>query len=1063
MSFFKKIVDWFHDDEEDEVEAYDQEPKPQKPKNKQSKPPADIETGIETKIQYKYPKDNFKFPMISDEEIKRLNERKKKQKVEGQQMHSDGREWAPVASAIEEQPLPPLRKPLKVTRQKTVTTTVQPNKTPFRRTEIPSPIYGFQNRQAGTKKQKTVEYELSSQPTLDSVLALMRGKGADSAEKQTMSVTGPLPEDQSQEWKDERLATEEEMALIKRENQFFHEEIAADPAEKTAIPTNVLRNDEKLVEVENTNQDLAENGLFIQSAATEIVEIIPEEKAIILDRTEEEKDVDLEESSVSVELSGAEQFEAKETAEIIAEETTMISGGTEEEKTVDLEASSVSVELSGAEQPEAKDTVEIITEETIMISGGTEEEKNVNLEESSVSVELSGAEQPAEEGTILEAREEEAVLEMNELSVEEAVDTAYSNLPAEEDVTAAEMPVSALSMDARETADSEESAPSMTDAVPVNGPEKEPITEKPVYDLSLAVNEAAEEKAEPVSETPVEAEQENPAQDESAAEPKLEVITSGIGEDEDRKAERARRIEERRKHIPFNVLMLKQDKARMAGRKEEKPQQTSQEPAILADKKKQNESYSYPDISILKPKMAVQEDSDWLAEQAELLDQTLEQFNVKAKVFAYYQGPSVTRFEVQPEPGVKVSKITNLSDDLKLSLAAKDIRIEAPIPGKRMIGIEIPNLRTRPVYLREVLEEDVFLQSDSPLTTAVGLDISGNPIVTDLKKMPHGLVAGSTGSGKSVFINSILVSLLYKANPSDVRLLLIDPKMVELAPYNHIPHLAAPVITDVKAATAALKWAVEEMDRRYELFAHSGARDIVRYNQKAVESGQLEHKLPYLVIIIDELADLMMMSPADVEEAICRIAQKARACGIHLLVATQRPSVDVITGLIKANIPTRIAFSVSSQVDSRTILDQGGAEKLLGRGDMLFLENGTSKTVRLQGTFVTDDEIEQVVEYVKSHAKPNYMFEPSDLLKHADVQEEKDELYFEVCEFAVEMGGASISSIQRRFRIGYNRAARLIDIMEREGVLSEARGSKPREVLISQADLEAIQDSHLPY
>ncbi|WP_462405678.1 DNA translocase FtsK [Gracilibacillus sp. Marseille-QA3620] len=977
MSFFKKIVDWFHDDEEDEVEAYDQEPKPQKPKNKQSKPPADIETGIETKIQYKYPKDNFKFPMISDEEIKRLNERKKKQKVEGQQMHSDGREWAPVASAIEEQPLPPLRKPLKVTRQKTVTTTVQPNKTPFRRTEIPSPIYGFQNRQAGTKKQKTVEYELSSQPTLDSVLALMRGKGADSAEKQTMSVTGPLPEDQSQEWKDERLATEEEMALIKRENQFFHEEIAADPAEKTAIPTDVLRNDEKLVEVENTNQDLAENGLFIQSAATETVEIIPEEKAIILDRTEEEKNVDLEESSVSVELSGAEQ--------------------------------------------------------------------------------------PAEEGTILEAREEEAVLEMNELSVEEAVDTAYSNLPAEEDVTAAEMPVSALSMDARETADSEESAPSMTDAVPVNGPEKEPITEKPVYDLSLAVNEAAEEKAEPVSETPVEAEQENPAQDESAAEPKLEVITSGIGEDEDRKAERARRIEERRKHIPFNVLMLKQDKARMAGRKEEKPQQTSQEPAILADKKKQNESYSYPDISILKPKMAVQEDSDWLAEQAELLDQTLEQFNVKAKVFAYYQGPSVTRFEVQPEPGVKVSKITNLSDDLKLSLAAKDIRIEAPIPGKRMIGIEIPNLRTRPVYLREVLEEDVFLQSDSPLTTAVGLDISGNPIVTDLKKMPHGLVAGSTGSGKSVFINSILVSLLYKANPSDVRLLLIDPKMVELAPYNHIPHLAAPVITDVKAATAALKWAVEEMDRRYELFAHSGARDIVRYNQKAVESGQLEHKLPYLVIIIDELADLMMMSPADVEEAICRIAQKARACGIHLLVATQRPSVDVITGLIKANIPTRIAFSVSSQVDSRTILDQGGAEKLLGRGDMLFLENGTSKTVRLQGTFVTDDEIEQVVEYVKSHAKPNYMFEPSDLLKHADVQEEKDELYFEVCEFAVEMGGASISSIQRRFRIGYNRAARLIDIMEREGVLSEARGSKPREVLISQADLEAIQDSHLPY
>ena len=276
---------------------------------------------------------------------------------------------------------------------------------------------------------------------------------------------------------------------------------------------------------------------------------------------------------------------------------------------------------------------------------------------------------------------------------------------------------------------------------------------------------------------------------------------------------------------------------------------------------------------------------------------------------------------------------------------------------------------------------------------------------------------------------------------------------------NNIPHLAAPVITDVKAATAALKWAVEEMERRYELFAHTGVRDIVRYNEKALSSGQAEHKLPYLVIVIDELADLMMMSPADVEEAICRIAQKARACGIHLLVATQRPSVDVITGLIKANIPTRIAFSVSSQVDSRTILDQSGAEKLLGRGDMLFLENGTSKSVRLQGTFVTDDEIENVVKHVREQAKPVYLFEPNELVKTSEHIEEKDELYYEVCEFAVEMGGASISSLQRRFRIGYNRAARLIDILEREGILSESKGSKPRDVLISESDLEAMHES----
>ena len=533
-----------------------------------------------------------------------------------------------------------------------------------------------------------------------------------------------------------------------------------------------------------------------------------------------------------------------------------------------------------------------------------------------------------------------------------------------------------------------------------------------------------------------------------------------MDEEERRKLEREKRIKERRKHIPFNVLMLKNDKDHLAAHHHPKTNGEKEEAASEQPKKKLIDSYQYPDIEILNPRVDIKEDADWLAEQAALLDDTLEQFNVKARVHTYSQGPSVTRFEVQPEPGVKVSKITNLNDDLKLSLAAKDIRIEAPIPGKRMIGIEIPNINTRPVYLREVLEEEVFVENSSPLSVAVGLDISGNAIVTDLKKMPHGLVAGSTGSGKSVFINSVLISLLYKSHPSDVRVLLIDPKMVELAPYNNIPHLAAPVITDVKAATAALKWAVEEMERRYELFAHSGARDIVRYNEKALSSGQMEHKLPYLVIVIDELADLMMMSPADVEEAICRIAQKARACGIHLLVATQRPSVDVITGLIKANIPTRIAFSVSSQVDSRTILDQSGAEKLLGRGDMLFLENGTSKAVRLQGTFVTDDEIEDVVKHVRNQAKPSFMFEPNELVKTSEHIEEKDELYYEVCEFAVEMGGASISSLQRRFRIGYNRAARLIDILEREGILSESKGSKPRDVLISESDLEAMHESH---
>lgn len=489
---------------------------------------------------------------------------------------------------------------------------------------------------------------------------------------------------------------------------------------------------------------------------------------------------------------------------------------------------------------------------------------------------------------------------------------------------------------------------------------------------------------------------------------------------------------------PFNVMMLARDKQRMR----EKQRETS---------------YQFPLLSYLNiPDKEMNEDNSWLNEQKELLDSTLLNFNVRASVVNVTQGPSVTRFEVHPEPGVKVNKITNLSDDIKLSLAAKDIRIEAPIPGKNTIGIEVPNKVSKMVYLREILRSTEFRSNQSPMTAVLGLDISGQPVVTDLKKMPHGLIAGATGSGKSVCINTILVSLLYKATPQEVKLMLIDPKMVELAPYNEIPHLVSPVITDVKAATAALKWAVEEMERRYELFAHTGTREITRYNQLVKEHKQGEH-LPYLVIVIDELADLMMVAPNDVEEAIARIAQKARACGIHLIVATQRPSVDVITGLIKANIPTRIAFSVSSQVDSRTIIDVAGAEKLLGKGDMLFLENGSSKAVRLQGTFVSDEEIDRVVKHVRQQAKPNYLFHQEELVKRAAIQSEEDELFIEACEFVVNQGGASTSLLQRHFRIGYNRAARLIDMMEEQGIISENRGSKPRDILITEEELEVIQ------
>ncbi|EMY8535567.1 DNA translocase FtsK, partial [Bacillus paranthracis] len=473
-------------------------------------------------------------------------------------------------------------------------------------------------------------------------------------------------------------------------------------------------------------------------------------------------------------------------------------------------------------------------------------------------------------------------------------------------------------------------------------------------------------------------------------------------------------------------------------------------------------TYTIPSLTLLSiPQQAVLDNTEWLEEQKELLDTTFNNFHVGAHVINVSQGPAVTRFEVQPDPGVKVNKITNLSDDIKLSLAAKDIRIEAPIPGKSAIGIEVPNKESKPVFLREILRSPVFTKSESPLTVALGLDISGDPIVTDIRKMPHGLIAGATGSGKSVCINAILTSILYKAKPHEVKLMLIDPKMVELAPYNSVPHLVAPVITDVKAATAALKWAVEEMERRYELFAHAGARDLTRYNTIVSEREIPGETLPYIVIVIDELADLMMVAPGDVEEAICRIAQKARACGIHLLVATQRPSVDVITGLIKSNIPTRIAFTVSSQVDSRTIIDIGGAEKLLGRGDMLFLGNGTSKPVRVQGVYVSDDEIEKTVDHVKKQMKPNYLFKQEDLLAKTEQAESEDELFLDACQFVVEQGGASTSSVQRKFRIGYNRAARLIEEMESQGIISEARGTKPRDVLISEDEFAAMQETNV--
>ncbi len=528
--------------------------------------------------------------------------------------------------------------------------------------------------------------------------------------------------------------------------------------------------------------------------------------------------------------------------------------------------------------------------------------------------------------------------------------------------------------------------------------------------------------------------------------------------------------------VPFNVLMLKSDKAkikqdtskeRLLARVEmplentreieqEVPTSVVETASLEVDMDEELEHYLFPATDYLLPPESQIEDTEWLQTQSEKLEESLSHFGVTATVIEAVQGPTVTRFEFTVGQGTKVSRVRNLTDDLKLTLAARDIRIQAPIPGKSSIGIEIPNRKTRPVRIAEVIQSDAFMKSDSPLEAVLGLGLTGEPVTIDLRKMPHGMIAGATGSGKSVCINSILVSLLYKASPVDLKMMLIDPKMVELAPFNGIPHLISPVITDVKAATAALKWAVNEMERRYELLAHVGARDIERYNKIAIENRQFSLKMPYLLIVIDELADLMMVAPADVEVSISRIAQKARACGIHLIIATQRPSVDVITGTIKANIPTRIAFSVSSQVDSRTIIDTNGADRLLGKGDMLYIGNGQSSPVRLQGTFVTDDEIERIIKHVQSEASPNYLFGQDELLK--SVVEEEDSLFTEACLLIYQQDSASTSMLQRHFSIGYNRAAKLMDRMEKHGFISAQQGSKARDVYLTEKELENLSE-----
>lgn len=499
----------------------------------------------------------------------------------------------------------------------------------------------------------------------------------------------------------------------------------------------------------------------------------------------------------------------------------------------------------------------------------------------------------------------------------------------------------------------------------------------------------------------------------------------------------------------------------LVSRKKERKEEKKESPTREREKEEVSRRYQFPSLSLLDMAPYRGKESEEAVEQASrLLEKTLKDFDIEAKILRTDSGPVITRFEVQPAAGVKVSTIVSLSNDIALALAVPGVRLEAPIPGKAAIGIEIPKKKSNMhvVSLKEVLESDEFQESESPLVFGLGKDIAGQPVITDLKELPHLLIAGATGSGKSVCVNSLITSILFKAEAERVKFLMVDPKMVELKPFAGIPHLVTPVITDSKKATLALKWLVREMERRYREFSEAGVRDIEGYNRtigtNSTKSGEGENKdssiLPYIVVVIDELADLMLVAPQDCEDILIRLAQMSRAVGIHLILVTQRPSVDVVTGLIKANFPSRISFQVSARVDSRTVLDMGGAEKLVGKGDMLFLSAGETKPQRVQGSFVSDKEIEKVGDFLRKQKEPVYEEGIYKVKKDGQVDREAEELFEEAVEFAIQAKRVSISLLQRRFRIGYNRAARLIDMLEDKAVIGPYQGAKPRQVLVGE-------------
>ncbi|NKX09915.1 DNA translocase FtsK [Bacillus cereus] len=909
----------------------------------------------------------------------------------------------------------------------------------------------------------------------------------------------------------------EEVEVIAEAEESEEVEVIAETEELEEVEVIAETEESEEVEVIAETEELEEVEVIAETEESEEVEVIAEteesEEVEVIAETEESEEVEvIAETEESEEVEVIAETEESEEVEVIAEteESEEVEVIAETEELEEVEVIAETEELEEVEviaETEELEEVEVIAEtkapvvETFVALEEIQQEDEV-IEQNSEFIHVAEADEQTKNDVqsfanvlIAETEENKRVVEeapvVEEQSVEEEVPVAEEQPvvkkeePKREKKRHVPFNVVMLKQDRtrlmeRHAARANAMQPSANVRVenkPVQQEVAEPqVEEQPMQQVVVEsqVEESpvqqvvAEPQVEeqPMQQVVVESQVEESPVQQVVAEPQVEeqpmqqvVVESQVEESPVQQVVAEPQVEEQSMQ---QVVVEQVQKSISSTEPKEKAYVVNQRENDMRNVLHTPPTYTVPPLALLSiPQQSELDNTEWLDEQKELLDTTFNNFHVGAHVINVSQGPAVTRFEVQPDPGVKVNKITNLSDDIKLSLAAKDIRIEAPIPGKSAIGIEVPNKESKPVFLREILRSPVFTKSESPLTVALGLDISGDPIVTDIRKMPHGLIAGATGSGKSVCINAILTSILYKAKPHEVKLMLIDPKMVELAPYNSVPHLVAPVITDVKAATAALKWAVDEMERRYELFAHAGARDLTRYNTIVSERDIPGETLPYIVIVIDELADLMMVAPGDVEEAICRIAQKARACGIHLLVATQRPSVDVITGLIKSNIPTRIAFTVSSQVDSRTIIDIGGAEKLLGRGDMLFLGNGTSKPVRVQGVYVSDDEIEKTVDHVRKQMKPNYLFKQEDLLAKTEQAESEDELFFDACQFVVEQGGASTSSVQRKFRIGYNRAARLIEEMESQGIISEARGTKPRDVLISEDEFAAMQETNV--